>query len=80
MENSTSLFFDFGTFPVRENSLNKVIDFASRPSMVILDDMHSAKYGLHVKKTLKERKMEYFSIRRFTNDKFTRYAYLAINS
>ena len=74
------VFYDFGTFPVRENSLGMVLDFVSRPAMVILDDMHSAEYGLHVKKTLKQRKMEYFSIRRFTNDKFTRYAYLAINS
>lgn len=74
------VFYDFGTFPVRKSSLNKVIDFASRPSMLILDDMHSADYGLYVKKTLKERNLESFSIRRYTNDKFTRYAYLAINS
>ena len=74
------VFYDFGSFPDRKNSLEKVLDFASRPSMVILDDMHSAEYGLHVKKTLKKRMIESFSIRRFTNDKFTRYAYLAINS
>ena len=74
------VFYDFGTFPVRKNSLNKVIDFASRPSILILDDMHSAEYGLYVKKTLKERKLDGFSIRRYTNDKFTRYAYLAIKS
>jgi len=74
------VFYDFGTFPVRKSSLNKVLDFASHPAMVILDDMHSAEYGLQVKKTLKKRNMECFSIRCFTNDKFTRYAYLAINS
>lgn len=74
------VFYDFGSFPVRKNSLSRVLDFSSRPSMVILDDMHSAEYGLHVKETLKERKMESFSIRRYTYDKFTRYAYLAINS
>lgn len=72
------VFYDFGTFPVRKNSLSKVIDFASRPSILILDDMHSAEYGLYVKKTLKDRKLESFSIRRYTNDKFTRYAFLAI--
>lgn len=72
------VFYDFGTFPVRKNSLNKVLDFASQPAMVILDDMHSAEYGLHVKKTLKERKLECFSLRRYTKDKFTRYAFLAI--
>lgn len=37
-------------------------------------------YGLYVKKTLKKRKLDNFSIRRYTNDKFTRYAYLAIKS
>lgn len=74
------VFYDFGTFPVRKSSLNKVIDFASRSSMLILDDMHSADYGLYVKKTLKERNLKSFSIRRYTNDKFTRYAYLATNS
>jgi predicted O-methyltransferase YrrM len=74
------VFYDFGTFPVRKNSLSRVLDFASKPAMVILDDMHSAEYGLHVKQTLKERGLEFFSIRRYTKDKFSRYAYLAINS
>lgn len=74
------VFYDFGAFPVRKNLLSRVLDFASRPSMVVFDDMHSAEYGLHVKKTLEERNMEYFSVRRYTNDKFTRYAYLATNS
>jgi predicted O-methyltransferase YrrM len=73
------VFYDFGSFPVRKDSLNKVLDFASQSSMVILDDMHSAEYGLHVKKTIKERNLDSFSLRRYTNDKFTRYAYLAIN-
>jgi len=73
------VFYDFGSFPVRKDSLHTVLDFASHPSMVILEDMHSAEYGLHVKKAIKERKLDSFSLRRYTNDKFTRYAYLAIN-
>lgn len=74
------VFYDFGSFPVRKDSLNTVLDFASKPSMTVLDDMHSAEYGLHVKKTLKERKLESFSTWRYTNDKFSRFAFLAINS
>lgn len=74
------VFYDFGSFPVRKGSLNRVLDFALQPSMIILDDMHQAEYGLHVKKTLKQRNLESFSLRRYTHDKFTRYAYLAINS
>ncbi len=72
------VFYDFGSFPVRKNSLNRVLDFASLPSITILDDMHSGEYGLHVKKTLRERTMECFSLLRYTEDKFRRYAYLAI--
>ena len=72
------VFYDFGSFPVRKSSLNRVLDFASLPSITILDDMHSGDYGLHVKKTLRERTMECFSLLRYTTDKFRRYAYLAI--
>lgn len=74
------VFYDFGSFPVRKNSLNAVLDLAAKPSMTIMDDMHSAEYGLHVKKTLKERNLESFSCWQYTNDKFSRFAFLAINS
>jgi hypothetical protein len=59
------VFYDFGTFPVRKNSLGKVLDFASRPAMVILDDMHSSEYGLHVKKNAQATKCGIFQYSAF---------------
>jgi predicted O-methyltransferase YrrM len=72
------ILYDFGTFPVRKASLSKVLGFAGHPSMVILDDVHLAEYGLHVKQTLRQNHLECFSTRRYTGDKFNRYAYLSV--
>jgi predicted O-methyltransferase YrrM len=72
------ILYDFGTFPVRKASLSKVLGFAGHPSMVILDDVHLAEYGLHVKQTLRQNQFECFSTRRYTGDKFNRYAYLSV--
>lgn len=72
------ILYDLGPVPIRTASLIKVIGFASRPTAIILDDMHAAEYGLYVKKTFKERGLPCLSVRRYTNDRFGRYAHLAL--
>jgi len=72
------VLYDFGTFPVRKESLNTVVDYASQPSVLILDDMHQADYALYVKDTLTRRNLECLSARNYTLGKFSRYAYLSL--
>lgn len=72
------ILYDFGPFPLRMSSLGKVIGLASRPAAIILDDMHAAEYGLYVKQTFRERGLPCLSIRRYTKDRFGRYAHLAL--
>ena len=72
------VLYDFGTFPMRKESLNTVVDFAGQPSVLILDDMHQADYALYVKDELRRRNLECISARRYTLGKFSRYAYLSL--
>ena len=43
-----------------------------------MDDVHINPYFEHVKKVIKQSKLDYFSLDYYTNDKFGRYSYMVI--
>lgn len=49
----------------------------SREGVLILDDMHSADYGIFVKERMDARNMKYYSLREYTNDGFGRFSFIA---
>jgi predicted O-methyltransferase YrrM len=71
------VFYDFGPFDLRKSSLEYVLGRVESGGIVVLDDMHSADYGLFVKEVLKEKGFGYASLWSYTNDRFGRFSFLA---
>lgn len=70
------ILYDLGDFDFRRDSFDRVLQFADENGVVIVDDMHSANYGLYVRKRLNDNKWKYFNLHHFTNDKYGRYSLL----
>ena len=69
------IFYDLGPFDFRKESLNPVLEKRTGAhGIVILDDMHSADYGLFVKCTLKGTRFEAFDTGCYTRDHYSRYS------
>jgi predicted O-methyltransferase YrrM len=73
------VFYDLGGFDFRKSSLEKILNMTDRRGIIVLDDMHSADYGLYTREVLKKSRMHYYNIREFTNDKFGRYSLMAFH-
>lgn len=65
---------DMGMMDTRARCLTDAVGLAREGGLVILDDVHMAEYRAHVAKTLEGRTL--WSLKRFTRDPITRYAWL----
>lgn len=65
---------DMGMMDTRARCLMEAVDLAHEGGLVILDDVHMADYRDHVAKSLAGRTL--WSLKRFTRDPITRYAWL----
>jgi len=69
------IFYDLGPFEFRKNSLKTVLEkMTGAHGIVILDDMHSADYGLFVKRLLKNTRFEAYDTGCYTRDHYSRYS------
>jgi predicted O-methyltransferase YrrM len=69
------IFYDLGPFEFRKDSLNPVLEkLTGAHGIVILDDMHSADYGLFVKRSLKGTRFEDYDTGFYTRDHYSRYS------
>jgi predicted O-methyltransferase YrrM len=73
------ILYDLGGFEFRKNTFEKVLDRMAKDGVLVVDDMHAAEYGLHVKAKVAERGMSKYSVRRYTHDRFNRYASLVLS-
>jgi len=71
------VFYDLGGFDFRKDTFDKVTRMVSREGVLIIDDMHSADYGIFVKGNMDRNKMKYYSLREYTNDGFGRFSFIA---
>lgn len=77
MEPFNLVFYDLGGFDFRKDSFEKIVRMVSREGVLIIDDMHSADYGIFVKEKMDARNMKYYSLREYTNDGFGRFSFIA---
>jgi len=69
------IFYDLGPFEFRKDSLKRVLEKMTGPhGLVILDDMHSADYGLFVKRSLKGTRFVAYDTGCYTRDHYSRYS------
>jgi predicted O-methyltransferase YrrM len=69
---------DMGTMEFREETLRQALDLAKPGGLVILDDVHKPAYREAAMAVLEEMGLEWFSLREWTRDPLTRYAWLVI--
>jgi predicted O-methyltransferase YrrM len=73
------IFYDLGPFEFRKESLSRVLEKMTGPhGLVILDDMHSADYGLFVRRLLKGTRFRAFDTGCYTRDHYSRYSLMLI--
>lgn len=73
------IFYDLGPFEFRKDSLKAVLDRMTGPGgTVILDDMHSADYGLFVRRLLKGTRFRAYDTGSYTRDRYSRYSLMLI--
>jgi predicted O-methyltransferase YrrM len=69
------IFYDLGPFPFRKETLRPVMEkMTDAHGFIILDDMHSADYGLFVRRLLKSMHFQYYNTGYYTKDHFKRYS------
>ncbi len=69
------IFYDLGPFEFRKDSLKRVLEKMTGPrGIIILDDMHSADYGLFVKRSLKGTRFRAYDTGCYTRDHYSRYS------
>ena len=73
------ILYDLGGFEFRKQSFGKVLDRLAKGGALVVDDMHAAEYGLHVRREVAERGMPAYSARRYTHDRFNRYSFLVFS-
>jgi predicted O-methyltransferase YrrM len=73
------ILYDLGGFEFRRKSFENVLNRMAKEGVLVVDDMHAAEYGLHVKKKVVEHGMSGYSIRRYTHDRFNRYSLLVFS-
>jgi predicted O-methyltransferase YrrM len=73
------ILYDLGGFEFRKNSFEQVLNRMAKGGVLVVDDMHAAEYGLHVKRKVAERGLSGYSIRRYTHDRFNRYSLLVFS-
>ena len=69
---------DMGSMEFREETLRQALDLARPGGLVILDDVHKPAYRKFALGVLEEMGLEWFSLREWTRDDLTRYAWLVI--
>jgi predicted O-methyltransferase YrrM len=69
---------DMGSMEFREQTLRQALDLAKPGGLVILDDVHKPAYRKAAMAVLEELGLEWFSLREWTRDPLTRYAWLVI--
>ena len=67
---------DLGGFDFRKDTFETVLGLLGNRGALVVDDMHSAEYGLHVRRIVAGSGTEHYSMRRQTHDKFGRYSML----
>lgn len=67
---------DLGGFDFRKDTFETVLGLLGNCGALVIDDMHSAEYGLHVRRIVAESGTIPYSMRRHTHDKFGRYSML----
>jgi predicted O-methyltransferase YrrM len=73
------IFYDLGPFEFRKDSLKRVLEKMTGPhGIVILDDMHSADYGLFVERSLKGTRFRAYDTGCYTRDHYSRYSLMLI--
>jgi predicted O-methyltransferase YrrM len=74
------IFHDLGSMELRAESLPEVLLLCRPGGMVILDDMHSESYRPLALKIVEEAGFHLFSVRKYTLDKFGRFAEIAMRA
>lgn len=76
------IYYDLGNMETRKYYLSKVLDFFSvnRDTLLIIDDIHKTDFRNYAIKTLKERSLTFYNLKKSTGDKFGRHALLVISS
>lgn len=70
------VLYDIGGFPFRIGVFEQAIKFVNENGIMIIDDMHSAEFGLFSQKVLKNKGISFFDLRYYTLDKINRYSLL----
>jgi len=71
------ILYDIGDFLLRVKYIEPILLKHSREgSIVVVDDMHHAGYGLHVRAVAEKRQWKHFNIRPLVKDHFGRYSWL----
>jgi predicted O-methyltransferase YrrM len=70
------VLYDIGGFPFRIGVFEQAIKFVNENGIMIIDDMHSAEFGLFVQKVLKNNGVSFFDLSDYTKDKLNRYSLL----
>lgn len=69
---------DMGTMEFRAETLREVLDLARPGGLVVLDDVHKPAYRRFAQRELESLGLEYYSLKTWTRDRLTRYAWLVI--
>jgi hypothetical protein len=71
------IFYDLGPFPFRMDCLRPMLEKRTDAhGIIVLDDMHSAEYGLFVKRALQGTRFQPFDAGCYTRDHFSRFSLL----
>lgn len=69
---------DIGTLAVREHLLPTVLGCVRPGGVIVLDDVHKPQYRIRVRHAVRVRGYEYYSLLHYTQDRYGRFANLAI--
>jgi predicted O-methyltransferase YrrM len=72
------VFHDLGSMETRAEALPAVLNMATQPGFVILDDVHKRGYERVVKQVTDQRDLQVYSLRSHTLDEYGRFSSLAL--
>jgi predicted O-methyltransferase YrrM len=75
------VFYDLGTMQTRAENFEQTLNVLNdRPgSLMIIDDVHKSDYRLIVSRLLRDKRIQFFNLKKITGDEYGRYAYAILH-